>query len=229
MRRPVCTGTTVTQKWAELLAQKFNEQAAELIKGLPKISYMTCCFVKTKRMTRAAAAGAADGEADEVPQRLLFAERKIPGEFRKWNTNKGTVIRLADEALHSLRWGSSRPSGTTVDVGIGGSKGSGSSGRDTDGDGDGDGGGDGGGNVEIVTDDIPQAFSHFSLYYSQRPTTSIKGKDGAPGRCLVCDLQGCYDKKSATFTLFDPVSLPLFTLHTQTPHPNTLLTLTYTR
>ena len=32
--------------------------------------------------------------------------------------------------------------------------------------------------VKLVTDDIPQAFSHFSLYYSQRPTSSIKGKDG---------------------------------------------------
>ena len=67
----------ITQKWAELLAKKFNEQAAQLgLVGLPTISYMTCCYVKTKTSDQPA--------ADEVQQRFLFAERKIEGEFRKW-------------------------------------------------------------------------------------------------------------------------------------------------
>ena len=104
------------------------------------------------------------------------------------STNFGAVIRLADEALQGLR---------ERDHAAGGAADGGAAG------GAGDGGEDG--RVTLNTDDVPQAFSHFSLYYSQRPTSQIRGKGGVSGNCLVCDLQGCYDKRSATFTLFDPV------------------------
>ena len=143
--------------------------------GLPKISYMTCCYVKTKGSDRPA--------AEEVAERYLFAERKIegdlrkqvehqpatlgtqaaalctqaavpcvqdatpciPGDFRKWNTNFGAVIRLSDDALQDLR---------ERDEARGG-----------DGDEDGDGDAPAQTRVKLVTDDVPQAFSHFSLFY----------------------------------------------------------------
>ena len=105
--------------------------------GLPKISYMTCCYVKTKGSDRPA--------AEEVAERYLFAERKIEGDFRKWNTNFGAVIRLSDDALQDLR---------ERDEARGG-----------DGDEDGNGDAPAQTRVKLVTDDVPQAFSHFSLFY----------------------------------------------------------------
>lgn len=75
----------ITQKWAELLAGEFNKQAEALgLSGLPTISYMTCCYVRTQRASPASHEAHA---ADETPERLLFAERMIEGQFRKWNTN----------------------------------------------------------------------------------------------------------------------------------------------
>ena len=56
----------------------------------------------------------------------------------------------------------------------------------------------------INSDCVPQAFSHFSIAYSQRPLSSFVGPDGKTGRCLVCDLQGCFDKRENTFLLSDP-------------------------
>ena len=200
-------------RWAELLALKFNEQADELgLVGLPKISYMTCCYVKTQGSDRPA--------AEEVAERYLFAERKIEGAFRKWNTNFGAVIRLSDDALQDLR---------ERDEARGG-----------EGDDDGDGDAPAQTRVKLVTDDVPQAFSHFSLvypmhpacnpehpgcnpyasrlqpympqafshfslFYSERPLSQVKGKGGVAGRCLACDLQGCFQRDQNTFTLFDPV------------------------
>ena len=165
-------------RWAELLALKFNEQAEELgLVGLPTISYMTCCYVKTQGSDRPA--------AEEVAERYLFAERKIEGAFRKWNTNFGAVIRLSDDALQDLR---------ERDEARGG-----------EGDDDGDGDAPAQTRVKLVTDDVPQAFSHFSLFYSERPLSQVKGKGGVAGRCLACDLQGCFQRDQNTFTLFDPV------------------------
>ena len=165
-------------RWAELLALKFNEQAEELgLVGLPTISYMTCCYVKTQGSDRPA--------AEEVAERYLFAERKIEGAFRKWNTNFGAVIRLSDDALQELRERDET--------------------RGVDGDDDGDGDAPARTRVNLVTDDVPQAFSHFSLFYSERPLSQVKGKGGVAGRCLACDLQGCFQRDQNTFTLFDPV------------------------
>ena len=71
----------VTQKAAEELANRFNHEAAELgIQHLPKVAYMTCCFVVTGKMEPDASAKPPD--AKEPESRLLFAERKIDGEFR---------------------------------------------------------------------------------------------------------------------------------------------------
>ena len=151
--------------------------------GLPKISYMTCCYVKTKRSDRPA--------ADEVAERYLFAERKIEGEFRKWNTNFGAVIRLTDDAMQELRERDEARGADGADGEDGGVGGDGDAPART--------------RVSLITDDVPQAFSHFSLFYSERPLSQVKGKGGVAGRCLACDLQGCFQKDQNTFTLFDPV------------------------
>ena len=70
----------VTQRAAEELANRFNEEARDLgLVGLPKVAYMTCCFLTTGKMARQ------DGQPedpDEPESRSLFAERKIDGEFR---------------------------------------------------------------------------------------------------------------------------------------------------
>ena len=180
----MCTPAATLSRWAELLAVKFNEQAEELgLVGLPKISYMTCCYVKTKRSDRPA--------ADEVAERYLFAERKIEGEFRKWNTNFGAVIRLTDDAMQELRERDEARGADGADGEDGGVGGDGDAPART--------------RVSLVTDDVPQAFSHFSLFYSERPLSQVKGKGGVAGRCLACDLQGCFQKDQNTFTLFDPV------------------------
>ena len=109
----LCTPPATLSRWAELLAVKFNEYAEKLgLVGLPKISYMTCCYVKTKGSDRPA--------ADEVAERYLFAERKIEGEFRKWNTNFGAVIRLTDDAMQELRERDEARGGDGGDGGDGG-------------------------------------------------------------------------------------------------------------
>ena len=132
--------------------------------------------------------------ADEVPQRLLFAERKA-GErnsTRKWNTNYGAVIRLGDEQFKQLMekdrdWhGATGSADSGAASGAGGVEGPAQT-RDV-----------------IITDDVPQAFSHFTLDFSQRATSKIRGPDGQNGRLLVCDVQGTYDKPSNTFMLYDP-------------------------
>jgi Mg-chelatase subunit ChlD len=70
----------VTQKAAEELANKFNEEAVALgLAGLPKVAYMTCCMVATGKM--APREGVAS-DPKEPEARLLFAERKIDGNFR---------------------------------------------------------------------------------------------------------------------------------------------------
>eukprot|EP00966_Prymnesium_polylepis_P305829 7067369-Prymnesium_polylepis.2 len=48
--------------------------------GMPKVSYMTCCFIQTGQMERRAGEVA---DPDERQVRSLFAERYIEGEFRK--------------------------------------------------------------------------------------------------------------------------------------------------
>ena len=68
---------------------QFNLEAEVLgLTGMPKVSYMTCCFIQTGQMERR------PGEAPDPEERAvrsLFAERYIDGEFRKWNTNFGAV------------------------------------------------------------------------------------------------------------------------------------------
>ena len=69
----------VTQNVAKELAKKFNEEAEALgIQNLPKVAYMTCCFVLTGKMETTDA----KPHFDEPESRLLFAERRIDGEFR---------------------------------------------------------------------------------------------------------------------------------------------------
>ena len=86
----------ITQNAAITLATKFNEEVEELgLRGLPKVSYMTCCTLQTYKMERR------DGQPvspDEPEIRNLFAERRIDGQFRKWNTNHGTTIATVEVA-----------------------------------------------------------------------------------------------------------------------------------
>ena len=168
----------VTQRTAEELAQRFNEEAVSLgLVGLPKVSYMTSCFLTTGRMERRDGRPA---DPDEPESRYLFAERKIDGDFRKWNTNFGATVQTADAVLDD-------------DEGHGGGGGGG-------------GAADDGAEVTRLNSDlVPQAFSHFTCCYSERPLSNFVGPSGKRGRCLVCDLQGCYNKKENTFLLSDPV------------------------
>jgi hypothetical protein len=84
----------VTQHAAHMLAKRFNDDAEALeIDGLPSVSYMNHCFIKTGRVTRRAGEKA---DPDEIPRRSLFAERKIEGTFRKWNTTFGAVVTTVE-------------------------------------------------------------------------------------------------------------------------------------
>ena len=167
------TKALVTQKAAAELAKCFNEEALALgLEGLPKVSYMTCCFLMTSQMKLR------DGEkrdAKEPESRNLFAERKIEGTFRKWNTNFGACIETiaAPEQEREDRGGAASSS---------------SAGKTS----------------KLSSDLIPQAFSHFTIEFSQRPKSGFFGPSGKRGSVLVCDLQGCYDKKLNTFLLSDP-------------------------
>ena len=57
----------------------------------------------------------------------------------------------------------------------------------------------------INSDDVPQAFSHFTIDFCQRPNSQFRLEGGEAGACLVCDLQGCYSKSTHAFKLIDPV------------------------
>ena len=161
----------ITQKAAEDLAKEFNQQAKELgLTGLPEVAYMTCCFIETGKMTRETGEPA---EPKEPPRRSLFAERHIRGQFRKWNTNVGSVVTTEappqedvvaehDDGGQGQRW-------------------------------------------RINSDDVPQAFSHFTIDFCQRPNSQFRLEGGEAGACLVCDLQGCYSKSTHAFKLIDPV------------------------
>ena len=59
--------------------------------------------------------------------------------------------------------------------------------------------------MTFSSDLVPQAFSHFTFAYSERPLSRFVGPDGTRGRCLVCDLQGSFDRRQNTFLLSDPV------------------------
>lgn len=72
----------VTQKTAEELANRFNAEVEGLgVRGLPKVTYMTCCYIQTERVVPPPGQVA---DPEEPPTRALFAERRIDGEWRKW-------------------------------------------------------------------------------------------------------------------------------------------------
>ena len=142
---------------------------------------MMSCFIKAGRVTRR---GGEAADADEPPRRSLFAERKIDGQFRKWNTNFGATVKTAevDEAAEAEEE-------RTEAVGSSAAEGEERVPKP----------------LRLSSDLVPQAFSHFTIDFSMRPTSKITGPDGTRGRCLVCDLQGCFDKEQNTFLFSDPV------------------------
>ena len=161
----------VTQKAAEELANRFNQEVEGLgLQGLPKVAYMTCCYIQTEQMDRRHGEPA---DPEEPAVRSLFAERKIDGVWRKWNTNFGATVKTV--AAAELTVEQDTPSGTE------------------------------GERLTLSSDLVPQAFSHFTLSYSERPLSQFVGPDNTRGRCLVCDLQGSFAKRQNTFLLSDPV------------------------
>jgi hypothetical protein len=60
--------------------------------------------------------------------------------------------------------------------------------------------------TRLNSDLVPQAFSHFTIVHSERPTSYFVGPSGKMGRCCVCDLQGCFDKEANTFLLSEYVA-----------------------
>ena len=171
-----------TQATASALAEEFNGciKALHLPQKLPEVQFVKKCFYMTVEVE--------GGGVDT--RRHFFVEPFIDGTHRKWNTNTGKV-------------------NLTSVVESGGGGGGGSSG-----------GGDLGGIQEDdeeeeeeeagspspfskfqpvrapTTDDVPQAFSHWSC------TKPIQGKVKA---LLVCDLQGVFMPESFAFNWVDPV------------------------
>lgn len=83
----------ITQQAATMLADRFNQEAADLgIENLPKVAYMTSCVVMTGKMEPSADGKPAD--PDEPESRLLFAERRINGAFRYASTARRAVSAL---------------------------------------------------------------------------------------------------------------------------------------
>lgn len=143
------------------LANKFNEEAKELgLRGLPNVAYMTCCMVTTNLMERPFGQIA---DPDEPESRSLFAERKIDGHFRKWNTNYGATIATVEVV----------DDGSAADTTAGATAAA-----------------EGERVTRLNSDLVPAAFSHFTIDYSERPLSSFVGPSGKRGQCLVCDLQG---------------------------------------
>ena len=154
-----------TQQAATELANRFNEEAEMLgLDGLPKVGYMTCCFVSTGKTK--------EEHLDEPPSRPLFAERKIDGEFRKWNSNNGQIFPTVVDASAAAANAATASSD---------------------------------GHVICSSDLVPQAFSHFTACYSERPLSAFVGPTGKRGSCLVCDIQGSFDRRKNTFKFSDPV------------------------
>ena len=90
----------VTQNVAKELADAFNKEADALgIQNLPKVAYMTCCFVATGKMEPD---GKQVPDPNEPESRLLFAERRIDGEFRCAHARAGS-------SLHACLPGSANP------------------------------------------------------------------------------------------------------------------------
>ena len=57
---------------------------------------MSCCHIQTERMARRPGEAA---DPEEPEGRSLFAERRIDGLWRKWNTNFGAVVQTASRAV----------------------------------------------------------------------------------------------------------------------------------
>jgi hypothetical protein len=190
----------VTQKLATVFAERFNEYTERLGLGrFPQVSFMTCCFMRT---------------AIPAP-RMLFAERHIGGEFRKWNTNFGSIIRSSVSAdAGQAREGPSQQSLTSTlqqqtqmhaiaedeeetyedafeevppatPPPSAGVAGSTSS-------------------CTIEVDDVAQAFSHWTVA-GLGNLERMKGPTGVFGDCLVCDIQGTFEASHNMFLLIDPV------------------------
>ena len=160
----------ITQATASALGEEFNEivQALHLPKKLPRVAFLKNCYFLSAMMFDGGKAGG---------QRFFFVEQMLDGNYRKWNTNFGTVSRkptmARGDGLGALAEGV----------------------EEEDEDEDEDERGFSTAHCPTV-DDVPQAFSHW---------THCKKMQGKKGALLVCDLQGCYSKAENRFDWVDPV------------------------
>ena len=133
----------VTQARAMKCAEVFTAecQMADVI-GVPEVTYTSCVLLMP-----GVGSPVSNPPGDKVSiggagSRPLFVEQFVEGEYKKFNSNHGTV-------------------GTSL-------------------------------GLDAIVDQVPQAFSHFTL-------------DSSGGKELVCDIQGVYNEQKRQFTLVDPV------------------------
>ena len=179
----------VTQQTATFFAQKFNDLAhSRELHDLPTISFMRCALIQTS------VCRPPSRQTDEPAKRWLFAERHIEGEFRKYNNNfGGTYIASAASASGSAtaRSSSKRPMLESFSEQEEFDE-EGKEERKSDGEA-----------VSVSLEDVPQAFSHFSIN-GVSPLERLKGPDDAVVECCVCDVQGSFSAAENTFKLIDP-------------------------
>ena len=168
--------SVLTQMTASALADEFNDRVRNLrlTTKLPSVHFANCFYMNA----RITGADSAEADGSNAQQRFFFVEQLLDGEYRKWNTNFGTVSRkptvgalgaLAEEEEEDededegspVRFGSPFKPVRPPSV-----------------------------------DDLPQAFSHW---------TNTKRMQGVVGALLVCDLQGCYSNSTSRFNWVDPV------------------------
>ena len=134
----------VTQARARKCAEVFTAecQMADLV-GVPEVTYTSCFLL----MPGVGCSPDSHPPGMDVTIggggiRPLFVEEFVEGEYKKFNSNHGTVGKSLG--------------------------------------------------LDAIVDQVPQAFSHFTL-------------DNSGGKELVCDIQGVYDEKKRQFNLVDPV------------------------
>lgn len=170
----------VTQETAMLLGLRFNQHAEACgLTNLPKVQYMTCCYVQVCH------------PATGLATASYFAERYLAGDHRKWNTNNGHVV-VARSAAASIApasvLGVIGEMGAIVEEDEEADESSRGAGEEDD------------NSTRITDEDVAQAFSHWS--YSGCAPMDV---DGQKCRVLICDVQGYFDAGKNWFELNDPV------------------------
>ncbi|KAF0684581.1 Aste57867_23452 [Aphanomyces stellatus] len=156
-----------TQRTAGKLAAAFNRAVAQCASNMPTIVFLECYVY-------------------QYDMRHMLVEKMLLGEYKKWNGNNGYVANQAVQTpdihklLRQLNIRDTIAEGSdeedddevppTTTKGVSPAK----------------------KHLTMDVDLVPQAFSHYSYFFTKR-------------RHLVCDLQGVFDAAALVFELTDPV------------------------